>query len=233
MKIKRILLKLSGEAFQGRKEFGIDERALAQLADQIELVLKKEKGIELAIVVGGGNIFRGVDARINRVTADKMGMLATVINGLALQDELERRGIKTEIQSAILIYPLEMLDQRRALMHLESGYVVIFTGGTGNPFVTTDTAAALRASEIGADLLLKATNVDGIYTDDPKRELNAKRLERISYEEIIAKGLKIMDLAAIAICRENKIPIIVFDIFKEGNLERILAGEEVGTLVTS
>jgi len=232
MKIKRILLKLSGEAFQGVKESGIDERALAQLADQIELVLKKEA--ELAIVVGGGNIFRGIDAQnLNRVTADQMGMLATVINGLALQDELERRGIQTRIQSAIPISSLEMLDPRRALRHLEKGYVVIFAGGTGNPFVTTDTAAALRASEIGADLLLKATNVDGVYTGDPKMEPNAKRLKRISYEEIITKGLKIMDLAAIAICRENKLPIIVFDIFKEGNLERIIAGEEVGTLVTS
>lgn len=227
IKVKRILLKLSGEAF-GVK--GIEPKAVDKLAAQIAQV--RMRGVEIAVVVGGGNIIRGADAKnLDRVVADQMGMLATVINGLALQDALERQGLKAILQSAVAVSFAEPLDQRRAKQALENWEVVIFAGGTGNPFVTTDTAAALRAGEIKAELLLKATNVDGVYTGDPKSDKRAKRLKRVSYEEVIQNKLEVMDIAAIEICRENKIPIVVFDLFKPGNLEKAIAGEEVGTLV--
>ncbi len=231
MASKRILLKLSGEAF-GNK--GIEQKALDQIVDQIARI--HSRGVEVAVVVGGGNIFRGAERqgrtiKLDRVVADQMGMLATVINGLALQDALERRGVKTTLQSAIAASSAEPLDPRRAKRALENGKVVIFAGGTGNPFVTTDTAAAIRASEIKAQLLLKATNVDGIYTGDPKKDKSAKRLKRVSYEEVIQKKLEVMDIAAVEICRQNRIPITVFHLFKPGNLEKAIAGEDVGTLV--
>lgn len=221
------MLKLSGEAF-GNK--GIEQEALDKLATQIARI--RARGVEIAVVVGGGNILRGEEApQIDRVVADQMGMLATVINALALQDALERRGVKTNLQSAVAVSLAEPLNQRRAKQALDNGEVVIFAGGTGNPFVTTDTAAALRASEIKADLLLKATNVDGVYTGDPRRDKSAKRLKRVSYQEVIQKKLAVMDIAAIDICCHNRIPIIVLDLFKPGNLEKAIAGEEVGTLV--
>jgi len=228
---KRILLKLSGEAF-GNK--GIEQKALEKLAAQIARI--RARGVEVAVVVGGGNILRGEEwqgrgPKLDRVVADQMGMLATIINALALQDALERYGVKTSLQSAVAVSFAEPLDQRRAKQALNNGEVVIFAGGTGNPFVTTDTAAALRASEIKADLLLKATNVDGVYTGDPKRDKSAKKLKRVSYEKVIQKRLEVMDIAAVDICRQNRIPIVVFDLFKPGNLERAIAGEEVGTLV--
>ena len=228
---QRILLKLSGEAFGNR---GIEQKALDQIADQITRI--HSRGVEVAVVVGGGNIFRGAERqgrrlKLDRVVADQMGMLATIINSLALQDALERRGVEAILQSAVAVSFVEPLDPRQAKWALDNGKVVIFAGGTGNPFVTTDTAAALRASEIKAQLLLKATNVDGVHTSDPKKDKSAKRLKRVSYEEVIQKKLEVMDIAAVDICRGNRIPIVVFDLFKPGNLERALAGEEVGTLV--
>ena len=234
MKYKRILLKLSGESLMGDKEFGIDHTVLEKYADDIKTIV--DKSVEVAIVVGGGNIFRGVgnDAEevIDRVQGDYMGMLATVINSMALQSALERLGVKTRLQSAIKMEQIcEPYIKRRAVRHLEKGRVVIFGAGTGNPYFTTDTAASLRAIEIGADVLLKGTRVDGIYSEDPEINKNAIKYNSITFDEVYDKGLKVMDLTAFTLCNENKVPIIVFDMNKQGNLLKVLEGEQVGTLV--
>jgi len=230
---KRILLKLSGESLQGRKGFGIDPQIVARLAAQIKDV--RTLGAQIAIVIGGGNIFRGFQASSNgfdRATADYMGMLATVMNGLALQGALEQCGVLTRVQSAIPMAQFaEPYIRRRAIRHLEKGRTVIFVCGTGNPYFTTDTTAALRANEIGADVLLKATQVDGIYSSDPKKGKGAKRFSRISYMQILKKRLKVMDAAAISLCMENKLPIIVFDLARPGNLRKVISGQRVGTIV--
>ncbi len=234
MEYKRILLKLSGESLMGKKEFGIDHGRLAQYSKQItELV---NKGIEVAIVIGGGNIFRGiqqVDGAIDRVQGDYMGMLATMINSMALQSSLESFGVQTRLLSAIKMEQIaEPFIKRRATRHLEKGRVVIFGAGTGNPYFTTDTAAALRASEIGAEVLLKGTRVDGIYTADPEKDPNAKMFDTVSYEKCMELDLNVMDMTAFALCRENKLPIIVFNMDRPGNLLKIVSGERVGTLVS-
>jgi len=233
LKYKRILLKLSGEALQGDKNYGIDPEFLRKLAREIKEVA--DLGAEIAIVIGGGNIFRGVSGAtqgMDRATADYMGMLATVMNALALQDALEKEGLQTRVLTAIEMKEIaEPYIRRRAIRHLEKGRVVIFGAGTGNPFFTTDTAAALRAAEINADVLLKATKVDGIYTADPVKDKNAKKLDKLSYKDVITNGIKVMDSAAVSLCMENNIPIVVFDVRKPGNLKRVVIGEEVGTLV--
>jgi uridylate kinase len=234
MKYKRILLKLSGESLMGDKEFGIDHNVLAKYSDDIKTIV--DRGVEVAIVIGGGNIFRGVgnDAEdlIDRVQGDYMGMLATVINSMALQSALERLGVKTRLQSAIKMEQIcEPYIKRRAVRHLEKGRVVIFGAGTGNPYFTTDTAASLRAIEIGADVLLKGTRVDGIYDQDPEKHKNAIKYDQVTFDEVYEKGLKVMDLTAFTLCNENKVPIIVFDMNKAGNLMKVLEGETVGTLV--
>ena len=233
IKYKRILLKLSGEALQGSKSYGIDPEFLRRLAQEIKRVA--ELGVEVAIVIGGGNIFRGVSGAtqgMDRATADYMGMLATVINALALQDALEKEGLHTRVLTAIEMREIaEPYIRRRAIRHLEKGRVVIFGAGTGNPFFTTDTAAALRAAEINADVLLKATKVDGIYTADPEKDKNAKKLDKLSYKEVITNGIKVMDSAAVSLCMENRIPIVVFDVRKSGNLEKVVKGESIGSLV--
>lgn len=231
---RRILLKLSGEAFQNKRTgAGLDPEIFASMAGQMKEV--RRAGVEIAIVVGGGNIFRGMPGKesgIDRTTGDNMGMLATVINCLALQSALERVGLHTRVMSAINMPAVaEPFIRRRAMRHLEKGRIVIFGAGTGNPFFTTDTAAALRASEIEADALLKATKVDGIYDDDPKRNPNAKRFDTISYQEALSRRLKIMDAAAFSLCMENNIPIVVFDFFKRGEILRVLRGEPAGTRV--
>lgn len=233
-KYKRVLLKLSGEACQGAdKRSSLDPQQLAAMAKQVEKTL--QLGVEVAIVVGGGNIFRGLagmNRGIERTTGDHMGMLATVINCLALQSTLEDIGIETRVMTAIRMPAIaEPFVRRRALRHLEKGRVVIFGAGTGNPFFTTDSAAALRASEIGADVLLKGTKVDGVYTADPKKDPTATRYNDITFREAISKDLGIMDTAAFSLCMENDIPIIVFDVFKEDEIVRVLKGEAVGTLV--
>jgi uridylate kinase len=233
MKYKRILLKLSGEALMGNKQFGIDNERLKQYAEEIKLLV--ESKLEVAIVIGGGNIFRGVQAAeggMERTQGDYMGMLATVINSMALQSALESCGVDTRLQSAIELKQIaEPFIRRRAVRHLEKGRVVIFGGGTGNPFFTTDSAASLRAVEIDADVILKGTRVDGIYTADPEKDASAKRYERISFSEVYEKGLKVMDMTAITLCKENKLPIVVFNMNKSGNLMRLMEGENVGTLV--
>jgi len=233
MKYKRILLKLSGEALMGNQQFGIDPQRLEQYTSEIKKV--KETGIELAIVIGGGNIFRGIQAEqsvIDRVQGDYMGMLATVINAMALQSALEGAGIYTRLMSGIKIDQVcEQFIRRRAIRHLEKGRMVIFGAGTGNPYFTTDSAASLRAIEIEADVVLKGTRVDGIYSDDPEKNPEAKRFFEISYEEVIQKGLNVMDMTAFTLCQENKLPIIVFDMNKPGNLLKIINGENIGTLV--
>jgi uridylate kinase len=233
MKYKRILLKLSGEALMGDKNFGIDTERLSQYAAEIKAVT--DKGVQVAIVIGGGNIFRGLQAAeggMDRVQGDYMGMLATVINSMALQSALERIGINTRLQSAIKMEAIcEPFIRRRAVRHLEKGRVVIFGAGTGNPYFTTDTAASLRAIEIEADVILKGTRVDGIYTADPEKDKNAVRYKHITFNEVFEKDLKVMDRTAFTLCHENKLPIIVFDMNLEGNLGRIVKGEEVGTLV--
>jgi uridylate kinase len=233
-KYRRVLLKLSGEALGNGESNGIDGARVADMAGQIGEVRKL--GVEVVIVIGGGNIFRGVagsEKGIERATADYMGMLATVINALALQDGLERRGVPTRVQSAInMTQVAEPFIRRRAVRHLEKGRVVIFAAGTGNPFFSTDTAAALRANEMGADVILKATKVDGIYDSDPKKNPEAVRFARIGYLEALQKQLKVMDSTAFSLCMDNKMPIIVFDLFKPNNLKRVVLGEKVGTLVT-
>jgi uridylate kinase len=231
---KRIVLKLSGEALQGALGFGIDARVLDDLARQIKEV--KALGVEVTVVVGGGNIFRGLTTSrttgMERATADYMGMLATAINGLALQDALERVGVPTRVLSAIEIAKVaEPYIRRRAIRHLEKGRVVIFVGGIGNPFFTTDTTAALRAMEIGADVVLKATNVDGVYTDDPATNRQAKRFSTLSFFDVLKKGLKVMDATAVSLCMSSNVPIIVFDVHRSGNIKRAVCGEPVGTTV--
>src|SRR6058998_1177150 len=233
-KYGRILLKLSGEALGGEGGTGIRPEAVQDMAEQIREV--RELGVQVVVVVGGGNIFRGLSGSergIERATGDYMGMLATVINALALQDALEKIGVATRVQTAITMAQVaEAFIRRRAVRHLEKGRVVIFGGGTGNPFFSTDTAAALRANEIGAEVILKATKVDGIYTSDPKKNPEAKRFPHISYLEALQKQLKVMDSTAFSMCMDNKMPIIVFDLFKPHNLRRVVLGEKVGTLVT-
>ncbi|MGB1076126.1 MAG: UMP kinase [Flavobacteriales bacterium] len=233
MKYKRILLKLSGEALMGQKQFGIDNDRLSQYAKEVKAIV--DQGIQVAIVIGGGNIFRGVQAEeggMERTQGDYMGMLATVINAMALQSAMEAEGMDTRLQSAIELKQIaEPFIRRRAVRHLEKGRVVIFGGGTGNPFFTTDSAASLRAIEIDADVILKGTRVDGIYTADPEKDPTAVRFERISFEEVFDRGLQVMDMTAFTLCNENKLPIIVFDMNTPGNLLRLVQGEEVGTLV--
>ena len=230
---KRVLLKLSGEALMGSQPFGIDEKVVAAIADELREVWAAK--VEVAIVIGGGNIIRGLAAShrgIERVTGDYMGMLATVINALALQDALEKRGVDTRVLSAVDIREVaEPFIRRRALRHLEKGRVVIFAAGTGNPFFTTDSAAALRANEIHADVLLKATNVDGIYTADPNRDPTAELLPEVTYQQVLERNLQVMDAAAISLCRENDLPIVVFKLLERGNIRRVVCGERVGSIV--
>jgi uridylate kinase len=233
MKYKRILLKLSGESLMGSKQFGIDNQRLAEYAEQIKEVLSS--GIEVAIVIGGGNIFRGVQAEqggMDRTHGDYMGMLATMINSMALQAALESTGVKTRLLSAIEMKEIaEPFIRRRAVRHLEKGRVVIFGAGTGNPFFTTDSAASLRAIEINADVILKGTRVDGIYTADPEKDKSATKFDCITFDEVYAKGLNVMDLTAFTLCKENNLPIIVFDMDTPGNLKKLLDGKAVGTTV--
>lgn len=233
MKYKRILLKLSGEALMGSRTHGIDPARLKEYALDIKQVV--EKGVEVAIVIGGGNIFRGVAGASNgmdRVQGDYMGMLATVINSLALQSALEDEGIYTRLQTAITMEAIaEPFIRRRAVRHLEKGRVVIFGAGTGNPYFTTDSAAVLRAIEINADVILKGTRVDGIYTADPEKDPTATKFNKISFDEVMDKGLKVMDMTAFTLSQENKLPIIVFDMNKKGNLLKVVSGEDVGTIV--
>jgi uridylate kinase len=233
LKYRRILLKLSGEALMGDKGYGIDPSVITGIAQEVKHLI--DQGVELALVVGGGNIFRGLAASasgMDRSTADYMGMLATVMNSLALQDGLEKAGVKTRVLSAIEMREIaEPFIKRRAMRHLEKGRVVIFAAGTGNPFFTTDTAAALRAAEIGAEVLLKATKVDGIYDSDPKKNPNAVKYHTLTFTEALSKDLKVMDATAFSLCRENDLPIIVFDLGQGGNIEKVVHGEPIGTLV--
>lgn len=230
---KRVVLKLSGEALQGEQSYGIDPKVVVSIARQIKEV--RELKVELAVVIGGGNIFRGVAASsqgMDRSSADYMGMLATVINGLALQDALEKEGVFTRVMTAIGMQQLaEPYIRRRAIRHLEKGRVVIFVAGTGNPYFSTDTAAALRASEIGAEVILKATKVDGIYSSDPEKNRQARKYEHVKYIDVLKRGLKIMDSTAISLCMDNQIPIIVFNLNHSGNIQRVIQGEKVGTRV--
>jgi uridylate kinase len=234
MKYKRILLKLSGEALMGNKKYGIDHEILTQYSHEIKAV--SEKGVQIAIVIGGGNIYRGMEAAttgIDRVQGDYMGMLATVINGMALQSALEKAGLFTRLLSGIKIEQVcEPFIRRRAIRHLEKGRIVIFGAGTGNPYFTTDSAASLRAIEIEAEAVLKGTRVDGIYSSDPEKDPTATRYTNISFKEVYDMKLNIMDMTAFTLCKENGLPIIVFDMNKPGNLLRIAKGEEIGTLVT-
>ena len=231
---KRIVLKLSGEALIGNSGYGIDPNILSSVAQQVKEV--KALGVDIAVVIGAGNFFRGIkissQGGLSRATADYIGMLATVINGLALQDALERAGVFTRVMTAIEMRQLaEPYIRRRAIRHLEKGRVVIFVGGTGNPYFTTDTAAALRATEIGAEVILKATKVDGVYTDDPHVNKNAKKFERLKYIDVLKKRLKVMDATATSLCMDNNLPIIVFNLTKKGNIKRVVLGERVGTIV--
>jgi uridylate kinase len=232
---RRIVLKLSGEALAGSQGYGLDPSVLTRVGDEVREVTAL--GVELAIVIGGGNIFRGMAASaggMERATADYMGMLATIINALALQDALEKAGCQTRVLSAIEMRAVaEPYIRRRAIRHLEKGRVVIFAAGTGNPFFTTDTAGALRAVEIGADAILKATKVDGIYSADPARDASAERLARVTYIEVLNRRLEVMDTTAISLCMDNKLPIVVFDLTRPGNIARIVCGEPVGSIVTS
>ena len=229
----RMLLKLSGEALMGEQEFGIESEAIATYAKQIKEVY--DMGIELAIVIGGGNIFRGLsgsDQGVDRVTGDHMGMLATVINSLALQNAIEKLGVPTRVQTAIDMPKIaEPFIKRRAIRHLEKGRVVIFGAGTGNPYFTTDTAVALRAIEIDADVVVKATKVDGIYDKDPKKFADAVKYDVVTYDECLSKNLRVMDQTAISLCRENNLPILVFNLLEEGNLKKVITGETIGTKV--
>lgn len=232
---KRILLKLSGEALMGDKGYGIDPAAVDYMASEIKKAV--DLGVEIAIVIGGGNIFRGVEASVKgmeRASADYIGMLATVINALALQNALEKIGLQTRVQSAIEMRELaETYIRRRAIRHLEKGRVVIFGAGTGNPYFTTDTAAALRAMEIGADVIMKGTKVDGVYTADPIKDATAKKFDEISYLNVIKKNLKVMDSTAITLCMDNNLPIVVFNIKKPDNIKKIILGKKIGTIVRS
>lgn len=234
MKYKRILLKLSGEALMGNQQYGIDPARLAEYAEDIKEIV--DMGVELAIVIGGGNIFRGVSGAANgmdRVQGDYMGMLATVINGMALQGALESAGIYTRLQTAIHMDQVaEPFIKRRAVRHMEKGRVVIFGAGTGNPYFTTDTAATLRAIEIDAEVILKGTRVDGIYTSDPEKNADAQKYDDITYNEVMNKNLKVMDLTAFALSKENELPILVFDMNTRGNLKKVILGENIGTLVS-
>ena len=231
---RRILLKLSGEALMGKQDYGIDGEVLEILSKEIHEVTSL--GVQVALVVGGGNIFRGIgtsrDYGIDRASADYMGMLATVINSLALQDMLEREGVVTRVLSAIEMRAIaEPYIRRRALRHLEKGRVVIFAGGTGNPYFTTDTAAALRAMEINADAILKATKVDGVYDADPRTDRKAKKLRELTYIEVLQRNLKVMDATAISLCMDNRLPIVVFNLTKRGNIVRAVRGESIGSIV--
>ena len=235
MKFKRILLKLSGEALMGNKQYGIDAERLNQYARDIKEA--KELGVEIALVIGGGNIFRGVQAEengIDKAQGDYMGMLATMINGIALQSAIENVGVYTRLMSAVQMDQFaEPYIRRRAVRHLEKGRIVIFGAGTGNPYFTTDTAAALRAIEIGADIVIKGTNVDGIYTADPKKDPNAKKFNQLSFQEVYENKYSVMDLTAFTLCEENKKPIWVFDMNIPGNLKKLLNGDAIGTIVTN
>jgi uridylate kinase len=233
MKYNRVLLKLSGEALMGDREFGIDPMRIAKYAEEIKAVA--ETGVQVGIVIGGGNIFRGISGAsqgMDRVQADHMGMLATVINGLALQGALEIAGVKTRLQSAIEMDKVaEPFIRRRAIRHLEKGRVVIFSGGTGNPYFTTDTGAALRAIEIEADVILKGTRVDGIYSADPEKDATATKFDQLSFKEVYDKGLNVMDMTAFTLSKENDLPIVVFDMNKAGNLLKVAKGEKIGNIV--
>jgi uridylate kinase len=233
MKYKRILLKLSGESLMGSQQFGIEQNALVHYAEEIKSAI--DMGAQVAIVIGGGNIFRGIEATaqgFDRVQGDYMGMLATIINGLALQSALEKANIPTRLLSAIEMKAVaEPFIRRRAIRHLEKGRVVIFGGGTGNPYFTTDTAASLRAIEIEANVIIKGTRVDGIYSADPEKDKNAVRYERLTFDEAYSKNLQIMDMTAFTLCKENNLPILVFDINKKGNLKKLLVDSSIGTLV--
>jgi uridylate kinase len=233
LRYRRVLLKISGEGLMGDRDYGLDPVVVARIADEIKSV--HALGVEVCVVIGGGNIFRGVQgaaAGMERASADYMGMLATVINSLAMQNELERRGVATRVQSAISMQSIcEPYIRRRAIRHLEKGRVVIFGAGTGNPFFTTDTAAALRASEMGCDALLKATKVDGVYDADPHRVSDAKRFDRLSYHDVLARDLQVMDAAAVSLARENRIPILVFSIFEEGAFAEVVQGRGRFTIV--
>lgn len=230
---KRIILKLSGESLQGRQGYGIDTQAVRSIAAQVKQI--HGLGVETAIVIGGGNIFRGARAAkegMDTATADYMGMLATVINGMALQDALEKEGVFTRLQTAIEMRQIaEPYIRRRAIRHLEKKRVVIFVCGTGNPYFTTDTTAALRAAEINADVILKATKVDGVYSDDPFKNKEAKKYKRLGYLDVLKKRLKVMDATAVTLCMDNKIPIVVFNLFIKGNLRKVVMGEDIGTTV--
>jgi len=233
MKYKRILLKLSGEALMGEKQFGIDNNRLLQYATEVKKIV--DANVQVAIVIGGGNIFRGVQAEeggMERTQGDYMGMLATMINSMALQSALESQGMQTRLQSAIEMKEIaEPFIKRKAVRHLEKGRVVIFGAGTGNPFFTTDSAASLRAIEVDADVILKGTRVDGIYTADPEKDPNATKFNNLTFDEAYDKGLKIMDMTAFTLCKENNVPVIVFDMNTPGNLKKVVEGDAVGTLV--
>ncbi|MDO8550470.1 MAG: UMP kinase [Ignavibacteria bacterium] len=233
LKYKRILLKLSGESLMGDKGFGIDHKVLQFFSDEIKKV--HDDGLQLGIVIGGGNIYRGLsagDQGIDRVTGDQMGMLATMINSLALQNAIEKKGIYTRLMSSIKMEEIaEPYIRRRALRHLEKGRVVIFGGGTGHPYFSTDTAASLRAVEIQADAIIKGTRVDGVYDSDPEKNPSAFKFDKITYLDILKKNLKVMDLTAISLCQENNLPIVVFNMDKPGNLRRLIRGESVGTVI--
>jgi len=233
MKLKRVLLKLSGEALEGSQGYGIDPRRLADYAEEVRSVV--DEGVQVAIVIGGGNIFRGLAGTsegMDRVQGDYMGMLATVINSMAIQAALEKLGVKVKLLSGLAIDPIcDAMSRRKAVSHLNQGQVVVIAGGTGNPYFTTDSASALRAIEIGADAILKGTRVDGIYTADPEKDPSATKFDTLSFDEAYEKGLKIMDLTAFTLCRENHMPIIVFDMNAKGNLLRLIRGEAIGTVV--
>jgi uridylate kinase len=233
---KRVVLKLSGEALQGKRPHGIDQSVLVSIARQIKEI--RELKVDVAVVLGGGNIFRGQEntesrgLNMDRSVADYMGMLATIINGLALQDVLEKMGVPTRVMTAIEMQRIaEPYIRRKSIRHLEKGRVVIFVAGTGNPYFTTDTAAALRAMEINADAILKATQVDGVYSADPLKVKKAKKFEKLKYIDVLKKGLKVMDATAVSLCMDNKLPIVVFNLNKEGNIKRVILGERIGTLV--
>jgi uridylate kinase len=232
-KYQRILLKLSGEALSGNQGYGIDPEVISGIASEIKEVV--DLGVQVALVIGGGNIFRGLAASskgMDRASADYMGMLATVMNSLAMQDALEKQGVTTRVQSAIEMQQIaEPYIRRRAVRHLEKGRVVIFSAGTGNPYFTTDTAASLRAMEINAEVIIKATKVDGVYTADPKKDQNAVKLPTLTYLDVLQKGLQVMDATATSLCMDNNLPMIIFDLTQRGNIKKVVLGEEIGTIV--